>query len=138
MGRQLGQCAVTEKWTDGGKRPSILLWEVYFFVHDVVGEVGGGGEEADDLHFHVAGVLEHVDGALREEDGGAFVDGGDLSGDQDAAGASDDVDDFLSVGMTVGGPHLLARGNADYAGRALFGRDTIFRYNPAEMAAGQI
>ena len=67
----------------------------------------------------------------------AFAHGRDLAVDQDPAGAADDVDDFLAVGMRVRRPHLVARRDADHAGRAVVGLERAGCHQPASWRPGR-
>ena len=64
----------------------VVVGEIDVFVHAVVFETGRRGEKADDLHLLAAGVVQHVDGALRKQDGRAGRDRLDLACDHHAAG----------------------------------------------------
>src|SRR5277367_3170117 len=96
----------------------------------VVIQICRRSEEASYLHHFRAGVLQHVNLALRKEHRAALLDVADLTFYPDPSTAGEQIDDLLPMRVRMGRLHRLPGLYFDNAHAAILGIDVLFGDDP--------
>ena len=118
--------------------PLLPFFELHAFVHLVVFETRGWSKEADDFHFVITVVSDHVGFSLLKQHGGAGTDGTDFTVNPDLATAGHDVDELFTDRMCMSGLDGLAGQYSDHTTGQVFWLESLVISDPSNEPPGNL